>query len=55
MAHVAHSHSFVPALAPRAVFARVAAYWAAEDGFRHATYISAGLFITISFIKLVMA
>lgn len=44
-----------PAAAPQAMLGKSARFWAREDGFRHACYISAGLFVTLALLKLVSA
>ncbi|PYF07797.1 hypothetical protein C8J30_11543 [Rhodobacter viridis] len=53
MAHTALAPVGLPVL-PRALQA-VAQFWTREDGFRHAAYISGGLFVTVAAIKLLTA
>lgn len=53
MAHTALAPVAVSVL-PRPLQA-MAQFWTREDGFRHAAYISAGLFVALTALKLLTA
>jgi hypothetical protein len=55
MAQTALAPAACPRPAPRALVTTAALFWAREDGFRHASYISAGLFVIVAALKLLSA